>query len=220
MTAAAAWLGAVGRLGGDLRAARASGADLERRWAQAHRRYHTATHLEAILRDAAWLAGELGLDEAEHAVIALAACAHDVVYDARPGDDERASAEWARQALTGCGLADQVVERVAGLVLATIDHAAGDADPLAAVLLDADLAVLGSEPDDYERYVAGVRAEYAAVPDDEFRRGRASVLEALRARNPLFRTEPGRDRWEARARHNLDAELARLGAAGGMPPTG
>lgn len=218
---AAAWVAAVGQLGGDPQAAGVSGADLERRWGETHRSYHTITHLEAVLRDAAWLAGELGLDAAERATVALAACAHDVVYDARPGDDERASAEWARQALTGCGLADEVAERVAGLVLATIDHVAGASDTLAAVLLDADLAVLGAEPEDYARYVEGVRAEYAALSEKEFRRGRARILQALRARVPLYRTAPARRSWEAPARRNIDAELAKpLGTRGSQGGTG
>ena len=41
-------------------------------------------------------ADEVGLDDDTAALVALAACAHDVVYDGRPGADERASAEWAR----------------------------------------------------------------------------------------------------------------------------
>jgi predicted metal-dependent HD superfamily phosphohydrolase len=216
--ASTSWCAAVRRLGGDPTAAAAAGAELERRWAEPHRHYHSTAHLEAVLRDAEWLAGEVRLGEDDGAVVALAACAHDVVYEGRAGADEQASAEWARERLAACGLAAETVARVGALVLATVDHVAGD-DRAAEVLLDADLAILGAAPEDYARYVAAVRAEYAAVPDDEFRRGRARVVAALRDRDQLYRTEPARRRWEAQARHNLAAELAALGGAV-SPPSG
>jgi predicted metal-dependent HD superfamily phosphohydrolase len=79
------------------------------------------------------------------------------------------------------------------------------------VLIDADLAVLGSEPAAYQAYVTGVRAEYASVDDAAWRRGRSEVVRDLLDREPLYATEPARRRWEARARANLTAELATLG---------
>lgn len=208
MDAAHAWRAAVLHLGGRREPAAASGAEVERRWAEPHRRYHSTGHLEAVLRDACWLADELGLDDDDRALVVLAACAHDVVYDRRPGDDERASAEWARGRLTDCGLPATSVERVVDLVLATSDHDADAADRPAAVLLDADLAVLGADPAEYARYATAVREEYAAVPEDEFRRARARVLASLLDRQPLYRTAPARRAWEAQARRNLTAELS------------
>jgi predicted metal-dependent HD superfamily phosphohydrolase len=208
--AAGSWLAAVQRLGGDPDAARNAAADLVRRWAEPHRHYHTTAHLDAVLSDTSRLADALRLDDESRAVITLVACAHDVVYDAHPGDDERASAEWARLQLIACGVAPAVIERVAGLVLATIDHEVDGGDLAGAVLLDADLAVLAADAPDYERYVAGVRAEYAAVPEDGWRHGRARVLSALLGRDPLYMTEPARQWWEARARHNVSEELSGL----------
>ena len=97
--------------------------------------------------------------------------------------------------------------RSAPLVRATAEHDAdGDAD--GAVLLDADLAVLGSEPAAYQAYVTGVRAEYAHVDAAAWRTGRAAVLRDLLARRPLYATAPARARWEARAGANMAAELA------------
>ena len=91
---------------------------------------------------------------------------------------------------------------------ATADHVATDGDT--AVLLDADLAVLGSEPAAYQAYVTGVRAEYAHLDADAWRVGRAAVLRDLLGRRPLYATAPGRARWEARAGANMAAELAAL----------
>jgi predicted metal-dependent HD superfamily phosphohydrolase len=55
-----------------------------------------------------------------------------------------------------------------------------------------------------------VREEYAQVPAAAFVAGRAAVLRDLLAARPLFRTAPGRDRWETAARTNLRRELTTL----------
>lgn len=210
MSAARAWCAAVSALGGDPAAAAEAAADLINRWAEPHRRYHTTAHLAAVLRDATWLADELRLSRRERAVATLAACAHDVVYAARPGADERASAAWARERLAACGVESAAVDRVVALVLATMDHEAPNGDVEADVLLDADLSVLGSPAPEYANYLAGVRAEYSAVSEQDWRAGRARLLEALLAREPLYRSEPARRRWTAQARRNIAAELAGL----------
>ena len=78
-----------------------------------------------------------------------------------------------------------------------------------AVLVDADLAILGADPAGYSTYVTGVRL-YRHVSDEEWRSGRAAVLEAFLERPTIYSTPTGRDRWETRARANLAAELAGL----------
>jgi predicted metal-dependent HD superfamily phosphohydrolase len=191
------WDDAVRALGGEPRPT-----DLDARYAEPHRRYHNTVHVRQVVRDAVALTR--GRDRA---LVALAAWAHDVVYDGRPGDDERASAVWARRHLTEAGLADADVARVEGLVLATLDHTAPPGDHLADALLDADLAILGAEPDAYERYRVAVRAEYGHVTDDQWRVGRAAVLQSLLDREPLYRTAAARELWAARARRNLAGEL-------------
>jgi len=196
------WDKAVVALGGCPR-----GTDLAERYAEPHRGYHNGDHVRQVVRDADLLAS--GHNDRDRAVITLAALAHDVVYDGKPGDDERRSAAWARRELTAAGVAEPDVARVENLVLATLSHEHGD-DPLAAVLLDADLAILGSDAAGYERYRAAVRAEYAHVTDEAWRVGRAAVLRSLLARDPLYVTSTARTRWDARARLNMAAELTAL----------
>jgi predicted metal-dependent HD superfamily phosphohydrolase len=79
-----------------------------------------------------------------------------------------------------------------------------------AVMLDADLAILGADPAAYRAYVDGVRVEYRHVDDESWRRGRSAVLESFLHRTQLFHTPTARTRWTARARANLTAELAGL----------
>ena len=178
--------------------------DLAARYAELHRRYHNADHVRQVVRDAVAL-----VEDRDRALVALAAWAHDVVYDGRPGEDERASAAWARTHLTAAGLAQADVVRVEALVLATADHAAPPGDRAAQALLDADLAILAATPADYERYRQAVRAEYAHVTDEQWRAGRAAVLRSLLAKDPLYLFAT---HWEGAARHNLTAELASLTA--------
>ncbi|MET9001987.1 HD domain-containing protein [Amycolatopsis sp. NPDC004169] len=192
------WPDAVAALGGRSDA----WPQLQARYAEPHRRYHTLTHAAAVARDSAWLAADLG--ETDRAIVAVAAWTHDVVYDAKPGEDERASAAWAREALAG--VAEAHVERVEGLILATIGHDAPADDRLATALLDADLAILGAPEEQYAAYARGVREEYAKYPDDVWREGRIEVLERMLARE-LYRSGTARTRWASAAAKNLAAEL-------------
>jgi predicted metal-dependent HD superfamily phosphohydrolase len=205
-----AWTDAVCLLGGHQQVAAAAAADLAARYAEPHRRYHTAAHVEAVLRDVAFLAAGLRLAADERAVLTIAAAAHDVVYAGRPGDDERRSASWARDWLTRAGLAGVHVARAEELVLATITHSASPDDLAAWALLDADLAILGADPPGYDRYRIAVRDEYAALDEAAWRTGRAAVMAELLARDPLYLTVAARERWEAMARANITRELDSL----------
>jgi predicted metal-dependent HD superfamily phosphohydrolase len=198
------WDEAVRLLGG---VATDAADDLVARYAETHRAYHNAAHVEAVLREARTL-GEL--DGEERAILTLAICAHDVIYDARPGDDERASAQWAREKLTESGLDESHVARVEQLVLATLEHESDD--DLAHLLLDADLSILGSDADVYDGYAAAVRREYAEVSDDLWRQGRAAVLQSLLDREDLYVTPQAKARWDSKARANIARELSRLPA--------
>ncbi len=175
-----------------------------------HRRYHTATHVAWVIRHVGELAETERVEHLDEVI--AAAFYHDAVYEAAYPANERASARLARRDLAAIGWNEDAVERV-GLLIEATEHnapAAGEAHGDTAVLLDADLAILGAEPAGYSAYVAGVRSEYRHVDDDEWRVGRAAVLEGFLDRSAIYRTAAGRDRWEARARANLTAELAEL----------
>jgi predicted metal-dependent HD superfamily phosphohydrolase len=192
--------------------------DLLLRWSEPRRAYHGLGHLEEVLQRLDQLDAD-GEAAASDPAVRLAAWFHDAVHDGEPGRDERRSADMARAVLTALDVPATTAERVADLVLRTVDHAAGD-DEGAAVLCDADLGVLGGDPAAYARYAAAVRREYAHVDTATFRRGRAAVLRALLARRPLFATAAGRARWESPARANLAAEIAALTSGGDDGPRG
>jgi predicted metal-dependent HD superfamily phosphohydrolase len=183
-----------------------AGDDLVTRWRAPERRYHDAEHLAEVLDGIDALAPFAR----DVAAVRLAAWFHDAVYEGRPGDDEQRSADLAEKVLTALGVPAQRVGEVRRLVLLTAGHDPAPGDDDGAVLSDADLAILGSEPQRYGRYVRAVREEYSQVPEELFRAGRAAVLRALDAAPQLYRTPAARERWEAAARANLTAELTAL----------
>ncbi|MEV4461703.1 metal-dependent phosphohydrolase [Microbispora sp. NPDC049633] len=187
-------------------AGRALAAELAARWAEPHRRYHTTAHLRAVLTAIEPLAAQAE----DPGAVRLAAWFHDAVYDGRPGWDEERSSQLAQARLPACGLPAERVREVARLVRLTAGHAYEPGDVNAAVLCDADLAILAAPPGAYEAYAGAVREEYRHVPDDAFRAGRAAVLRELLGKPRLFGTSVARDLWERRARENLAGELARL----------
>ena len=189
----------------------AIGADLARRLDEPHRHYHTARHLIEVF----WALEDLerggAIDSTEAALGRVAGWFHDAVYDpaAGPGENERASADLAGRDLHALGLDGQDVATVRDLVLATQAHdVRGDA--LAAAFSDADLWILSAPPDRYAEYTAQVRQEYAAVPDDAFRAGRAEILRPFLERESIYATKFARAAWEAVARDNLTRELQDL----------
>ncbi len=197
------WRGVIGGRADEL------GHDLLRRWSEPHRRYHTTDHLRAVL-DAVDL---LEHHAADPDAVRLAAWFHDAVYRGRPGDDEAASARLAAETLPAAGVADEQLREVVRLVELTASHDPAPGDANGAVLCDADLAILGGEPEQYAAYAAAVRSEFAHVTDRDFARGRAEILRRLLASDPMYRTATGAAHWEAAARRNLTAELDLLSAS-------
>jgi predicted metal-dependent HD superfamily phosphohydrolase len=191
----------------------AAGAALLGRWSEPQRHYHDVAHLTAVLDVVDRFA-----DLARHPDrVRVAAWMHDAIHDPRaPGDaNERDSAELAVELLTTLGAPAEESAEVARLVRLTAGHATGDDDPDGELLCDADLAILATDADRYAAYAAAIRREYAHVPDQQFRAGRARVLTALLDLPALYRHAPLRAAWEQRARANLRAELGAL--AGGDP---
>jgi predicted metal-dependent HD superfamily phosphohydrolase len=170
------------------------------------RHYHDLHHLADVLDQVDLLVAAATDAEA----VRLAAWFHDVVYTPMATDNEERSAQVATHELTRLRVPDAMVEEVARLVRLTASHDPADDDRDGAVLCDADLAVLGRPRDGYAAYANAVRLEYAQVPDEQFRAGRAAVLENLLLRPTLYRTAEAITRWETAARQNLADELARL----------
>jgi len=180
--------------------------DVAARYDEPHRRYHDRRHLERVLADVERIL--VAVEVADPVAVRLAALFHDAIYDPRSATNEADSAVLAGQVLAGREPPARVAD-VQRLVLATQAHEASAPDE--AVLLDADLAILGAEPARYTAYAHDVRLEFGHLPDDAWLSGRRAVLRALLALPRLFGTPPMRP-LEDRARDNLAGELASLAA--------
>jgi predicted metal-dependent HD superfamily phosphohydrolase len=177
-------------------------ADLVARHGEDHRRYHTIDHVAAVLDALDVLGGGRAAR--------LAAWYHDAVYDPTAEDSEARSAVLAATVLPDLGVDDRTVTEVARLIELTKTHDPAPGDAEGAVLIDADLSVLGADDVVYDAYAAAVRAEYGHIADDLWRVGRAAVLRSFAERPALFHTPTARERWENRARVNLRRELFAL----------
>jgi predicted metal-dependent HD superfamily phosphohydrolase len=185
------------------------GENLLTRWSAPARRYHDTLHLDEVLDRLNRLPGGRAVP------VRLAAWFHDAVYEptAQAGASERASAALLEELGPECGFDAGVVAEAVRLVELTAGHDVDSADVAGAALSDADLAILAAAPERYLDYAAGVRAEYAHVPEDAFVIGRTAVLEGLLEHEPLFVTAVGRARWETAARANMAVELRMLRSA-------
>jgi len=180
------------------------GLELLERWGDDSRKYHSRTHLLAVL-EALDILTEPALPAR---TVTLAAWFHDAVYEGVAGQDEEESALLAEDRLTAARLAPDDVAEVARLVRLTAEHNPKPGDHAGALLCDADLSVLGGDEQSYARYLGAVREDYAHVSDDDFAKGRAAVVRHLLSLDPLFHGERAKALWLDAARRNLTAELA------------
>lgn len=205
-----AWSRLIAALGGDERAAGGVWDELDTRYSEDARAYHTWSHIDHAHQVMEWI---LDRAVATRPPIELAVFFHDAIYSvmASPDtvlDNEAASAEFAKTACGLMALPEDLGAEVARLVLATRNHRPRDQQQ--AVLCDADLAVLASDPATYDLYRRAIRVEYSHVEDAAFRVGRATVLRGFLKRKQLYSTPVMHDRGESVARANLERELLLL----------
>ncbi|QAY69157.1 HD domain-containing protein [Xylanimonas protaetiae] len=183
------------------------------RWSGEDRHYHNLKHLATTLHRVE----ELSQETHDANLVRLAAWYHGAVfasdskstYELKGGEQTPASAELARKELTALGVPAERADRVAALVDSLLRHQPPADDADAQVLNDADLSMLATEPQYYKVYCAAVRDEYGHIPRADFVRARIRILERILQRGPIFST-PQAQSWEAPARQNVEAELARL----------
>lgn len=173
-------------------------------WREPQRQYHTEQHLRECL---------LLFQEFQHLAeqpheVELAIWFHDAVYDIKGKDNELKSAEWARTALQAAGVCEESCKSIYELIMAT-EHTSMDSldSHDKKLLVDIDLAILGSSPLRFAEYDKQVRAEYSYVPGVIYRRKRKQILKEFLARSPIYKTQELRERFELQARENLGLAL-------------
>lgn len=174
-------------------------------WTEPHRHYHTLEHLQESLA----LFDEVSVLAEHPADVELALWFHDAVYD--PGDEnnELKSAYLAERAMTIAGSTKDEIGTIRRMILATRHHGRAET-PDEALLLDLDLAILGSIPARFDRYEDDIRKEFFAVPWAQYLAGRRRVLRGFQDRERIYRTDHFHGRFDQAARVNLARSLKRL----------
>jgi predicted metal-dependent HD superfamily phosphohydrolase len=181
-------------------------------YAQPHRGYHNAEHLDELIMLARQHVPDL--DEAEQ----LAILFHDAVYvpGAPRGDNERLSAKLMAATVATLqrendtlAIAPADIDRAGRIVEATLHAAPPPAE--AARVCDLDLWRLAAPWDAFERHTLGVRHEnlHLHADDAAFWKARSAFLQGMLARPFLYATPYFRERFEAEARENLRRSISR-----------
>ena len=174
--------------------------DLRALYSEEHRAYHNLTHVDRML---SWL------DESGEASdpVELAIWFHDAIYDPLSSHNEAKSAQYFSDSL-GLFIGGNLSEDVERLVMATDPTHSRSGREDEDLIIDIDLSILGSQPEDYDAYQAAVRSEYSSVPDAEFSAGRRSILQSFLS-DRIYATEFF-SQLEEQARSKIKGELGAL----------
>lgn len=178
---------------------------LVRAYAEPHRYYHTARHINACLND---LDGVYALADAP-ATVELALWFHDAIYQPRSSRNEQDSANWAVRFLQKAGVADTECARIHQLIMATQDHT-DLADKDTALVIDIDLAILGQDAETFAEFETNIRKEYHWVPAADYCYCRSELLRTFLQRSQIYQTAYFQERYDAIAHTNLQAAITNL----------
>lgn len=173
--------------------------DLVEAYSAPGRHYHDLRHVQDCLR---WLDRVADLSVRDREILTLAIWWHDVVYDPTRSDNEEQSALLAER-----HIAPELRDEVGRLIRLTRMHDVAPGDRLGALLVSIDLTILGADEASYDAYANAIRHEYAHVPDEAYRAGRAAVLERFASRPVIYPDAGFAAALDRPARANLMREL-------------
>ncbi len=179
--------------------------EIEQRYGERARHYHTLRHLENMLNDLLQVKDHI--NDWDSVMIALVY--HDVVYNPLSGSNEEASSDLAIKHLSLAAYPEDKFQHVRSLILATKKHQRSGHEDIN-YFTDADLAILGKGEAEYNEYATNVRKEYSLVPDLIYRPGRKKVLQHFLTMESIYKTDFFRHAYEINARINIQRETATL----------
>jgi predicted metal-dependent HD superfamily phosphohydrolase len=197
------WHALVTTCGVDPTRARPAYRKLVAAYGEPHRAYHNLTHLVHFFQ-------ELDAIPLRDSAVEWATWYHDAIYEPGAPDNEVRSAELAGAAMTELRMDARLTRRVMQLIEATSTHGASGDDTTMSLFLDADMAILGTEPSRYAAYADAIRTEHRHIPSFLYWRGRKALLKGMLDRPVIYITEYFQDRYERQARANMASELEKL----------
>ena len=178
--------------------------EVEKNYSRPDRHYHNLTHLNSMLT-------ELNLYKDKFNnwdTIIFAIVYHDLVYNTLKSNNEERSAEMAIKRLTKIAFPEKEITFCAQLIHATKKHEPGDQETN--LFTDADLSILGADPETYKAYSKQIRLEYSIYPDLIYNPGRKKVLTHFLKMHKIYKTNDFSDRYEQNAKTNIQTELNSL----------
>ena len=183
---------------------------LVERYGCSNRHYHTITHINKCL---AWY-DFLKLDSAP---LELALWFHDVIYDPYRFDNEENSFYYMLGSISPAVYEKETrffeqMQLVNACIMATAGHShiPDDAPDEVRLMCDIDLSILGDEPDTFWEFENNIREEYIHVPDADFRKGRAKILQSFLDMERIYWHPKMFTFLEPQARKNLQDAIDRL----------
>lgn len=175
------------------------------RHSEPKRHYHTITHLEAIIENLKQIQDKIN----DWDDLLFAVFYHDIIYKASSNTNEADSAKVAVQKLAEIGYPQQKIAKCSEMILATKQHEFSE-DSDTNYLMDADLAILGSNPYEYQKYTEQIREEYAIYPDFIYNAGRKKALQHFLQMEHIYKTDYFINKYEEKARENIANEIVVL----------
>ena len=182
--------------------------DLKRRYAEPHRHYHTEDHVRHCLQEldrVAHLAGDRDALE-------MAIWFHDAIYDPVADDNELQSAELF-VSVADKRIRPALISKVYELILVTT-HDSIPVSPDERVVVDIDLSSFGLDWSEFHADSLALREESCRRTDKEFYTAQLRFDRDLLARPTLFSTGFFRDRYEQKARSNVERRIRETVAMG------
>lgn len=176
---------------------------LKQCYGQSHRKYHNLCHIRHLFE-------ELEPVKPGSRVIQWAVWYHDIVY--RPGSlsNETKSAQAAKLMMQKCGCSDSEVDDVYQMIIATQNHNQSNNKSDCELFLDADMAILGSNNNEYLKYTQQIRQEFSHLPSYLFNKGRKKFIQQTLGSASIYSTSYFHRKYEKQARLNLASELLTL----------
>lgn len=179
---------------------------LQNLYSEKHRFYHNLGHIKFLLT----LFQEFENEIKDKQAIFFSIYFHDAIYEPQEKDNEKQSAKLACEELEKLSLPEEKILKIEKIILATEKHSAENMDADGQLFLDFDLTILGAEDDIYDEYKNAIRAEYSFVPEIIYRTERKRIMQNFLQREFIYFTKTMRDKFEEKARRNIEREILEL----------
>lgn len=188
-------------------------AELRNRYAEPHRTFHTWDRIGELLQ----MAEDVVDGIAGRSALVLAILFHKAVFDMRTAESSIRSAVLMRE-LVGKSVPLDTLDRAEALIMAMARREIPNTNDSslrgdAALLLDFDHAILGSDEERFISYEAALGRESVHLPPERYRAARSAALQILLWEKRIFRTDRFFLEREKRARRNIKKAIADMDGA-------